>query len=68
MIVVCGSGVKTEPNTHKMKGKRRRHDPEFKARVALDALKWTKVESSMRMRLNEQPEKLLGRGLLRWHR
>jgi len=40
---VCGSGVKTEPNTHKMKGKRRRHDPEFKARVALEALKGAKT-------------------------
>lgn len=43
MIVVCGSSVKTEPNTHKMKGKRRRHDPEFKARVALEALKGAKT-------------------------
>ena len=43
MIVVCGNGIKTEPNTHKMKGKRRRHDPEFKARVALEALKGIKT-------------------------
>ena len=43
MIVVCGNGIKTEPNTHKMKGKRRRHDPEFKARVALEALKGVKT-------------------------
>ena len=43
MIVVCGNGIKTEPNTHKMKGKRRRHDPEFKARVALEALKGAKT-------------------------
>ena len=43
MIVVCGSGTKTEPNTHKMKGKRRRHDPEFKARVALEAIKGVKT-------------------------
>ena len=43
MILVCGSGIKTEPNTHKMKGKRRRHDPEFKARVALEALKGVKT-------------------------
>jgi transposase len=28
---------RTKP--HKMKGKRRRHDPEFKARVALEAIK-----------------------------
>lgn len=39
MIVVRGCGFKTEPNTHAMKGKRRRHDPDFKARVALEALK-----------------------------
>ena len=43
MIAVWGSGIKTEPNTHKMKGKRRRHDPEFKARVALEALKGAKT-------------------------
>lgn len=43
MIVVCGSGAKTEPNTHEMKGKRRRHDPEFKARVALEAIKGIKT-------------------------
>lgn len=43
MIVVCGIGIKTEPNTHKMKGKRRRHDPEFKARVALEAIKGVKT-------------------------
>ena len=43
MIVVCGSGIKTELNTQKMKGKRRRHDPEFKARVALEALKGVKT-------------------------
>ena len=43
MIVVCGCGPKTEPNTHTMKGKRRRHDPEFKARVALEALKGVKT-------------------------
>jgi transposase len=39
MIVVDGCGSRTEPNTYEMKGKRRRHDPEFKARVALEALK-----------------------------
>ena len=43
MIVVCGDGIKTEPNTHEMKGKLRRHDPEFKARVALEALKGIKT-------------------------
>lgn len=39
MIVVAGSGFRSQPNPHKMKAKRRRHDPEFKARVALEALK-----------------------------
>jgi transposase-like protein len=43
MIVVCGLVPQTEPNTHKMKGKRRRHDPGFKARVALEALKGVKT-------------------------
>lgn len=43
MIVVWWEGIKTEPNTHEMKGKRRRHDPEFKARVALEALKGIKT-------------------------
>lgn len=42
MIVVCGSGIKTEPNTQ-TKVKRRRHDTEFKARVALQALKCAKT-------------------------
>ena len=32
---------RTKP--HKMKAKRRRHDPEFKARVALEALKGIKT-------------------------
>ena len=43
MIVVCGDGISTEPNTHKMKAKRRRHDAEFKASVALEALKGIKT-------------------------
>ncbi len=43
MIVGPGGSCKLEPNTHKMKGKRRRHDPEFKARVALEALKGVKT-------------------------
>ncbi len=30
-------------HTHQMKAKRRRHDPEFKARVALEALKGVKT-------------------------
>ena len=38
-----GSDCKTEPNIHKIKGKRRRHDPEFKARVALEALEGVKT-------------------------
>lgn len=39
MIVVDGCGNSTEPIPLRMKGKRRRHEPEFKARVALEALK-----------------------------
>ncbi|MFM2241248.1 MAG: hypothetical protein RLZ97_103 [Verrucomicrobiota bacterium] len=39
MIVVDGCGTKNEPNIHEMKAKRRKHDPEFKARVAPEALK-----------------------------
>jgi transposase len=39
MIVVAGGGCRTQPKPHKMKAKRRRHEPEFKARVALEALK-----------------------------
>ena len=39
MILVAGGGLETEPELHKMKAKRRRHEPEFKARVALEALK-----------------------------
>ena len=42
MKVVARCGEQTEPNQHKMKAKRRRHDPEFKARVALEALKGIK--------------------------
>ena len=38
-FIVCECGFKTKPNQHTMKSKRRRHDPEFKARVALEALK-----------------------------
>ena len=39
MIVVAGGGHFPESEPHKMKAKRRRHEPEFKARVALEALK-----------------------------
>mgnify|MGYP000361925808 CR=1 FL=1 len=39
MILVVGGGALTQPKPHEMKAKRRRHDPEFKARVALEALK-----------------------------
>ena len=38
-IVVTGAGYSTEPEPHKMKAKRRGHEPGFKARVALEALK-----------------------------
>ena len=43
MIVVDDRGERTESNPPKMKAKRRRHDPEFKARVALEALKGVKT-------------------------
>jgi len=43
MIVVAGGGDQPEPEPHKMKAKRRRHEPEFKARVALEALKGIKT-------------------------
>ena len=41
----CGEeGVKTTLENHsQMKAKRRRHDPQFKARVALEALKGVKT-------------------------
>ena len=39
MIMVDRCGETTEPKPLLMKGKRRRHDPEFKARVALEAIK-----------------------------
>ena len=39
MIVVDMGGETTEPKPLIMKGKRRRHEPEFKARVAIEALK-----------------------------
>lgn len=38
-----GEEAKTKPHTHIMKAKRRRHEPEFKARVALEALKGIKT-------------------------
>ena len=40
---MAGSGNQPEPTTSKMKAKRRRHEPEFKARVALEALKGVKT-------------------------
>jgi transposase-like protein len=43
MIVVAWGGDQPEPEPHKMKAKRRRHEPEFKARVALEALKGIKT-------------------------
>jgi len=41
--MVDRSGKITEPNPQIMKAKRRRHEPEFKARVALEALKGIKT-------------------------
>ena len=43
MIVVDGCGKSTEPKPLKMKAKRRRHEPELKARVAIEALKNTRT-------------------------
>jgi transposase len=43
MIVVAGGGFRTQTQPHKMKAKRRRHEPEFKARVAIEALKGVKT-------------------------
>ena len=43
MIVVDDRGKTTESNPPEMKAKRRRHDPQFKARVALEALKGIKT-------------------------
>ncbi|WP_347440207.1 hypothetical protein [Rubritalea sp.] len=39
MILVVGSGEKHEPKVNKMKATRKRLEQEFKARVALAALK-----------------------------
>ena len=43
--MICGSWVRevTRTTPYQMKAKRRRHDPEFKARVALEALKGVKT-------------------------
>ena len=38
-----GVGVKPKPKRHRMKSKRTRYEPEFKARVALEALKGVKT-------------------------
>lgn len=43
MIMVDMGGELTEPKPLIMKGKRRRHEPEFKARVAIEALKGVKT-------------------------
>ncbi len=43
MILVDRCGKTTEPKPLIMKAKRRRHEPEFKARVALEALKKIKT-------------------------
>jgi transposase len=58
MIVVCGGGFKTKPNTHQMKSKRRRHDPEFKARVALEALKGIKTIQQISKEFDIHPVKV----------
>ncbi len=43
MMVVVAAAHRDRPQQPKMKAKRRRHDPEFKARVALEALKGIKT-------------------------
>jgi transposase-like protein len=43
MIARAGATSKIKRNPLKMKAKRRRHDPEFKARVALEAIKGLKT-------------------------
>ena len=43
MILMEESGDNREPKNNKMKAKRKRHEPEFKARVALEALKGEKT-------------------------
>ena len=43
MIVVAGETNRIERKPLRMKAKRRRHDPEFKARVALEAIKGLKT-------------------------
>ena len=43
MILMEGSGENREPKNNKIKAKRKRHEPEFKARVALEALKGEKT-------------------------
>ncbi len=57
MIVVAGGGYEPEPEPHKMKAIRRRHEPEFKARVALEALKGIACSStSLRISVRERAE------------
>ncbi|MEO1857739.1 MAG: hypothetical protein ABGY95_10315 [Rubritalea sp.] len=43
MIWMEGSGANREPKNNKIKAKRKRHEAEFKARVALEALKGEKT-------------------------
>jgi len=43
MIAAAGKANRVKRNPLKMKAKRRRHDPEFKARVALEAVKGLKT-------------------------
>ena len=43
MIVAVRCGDKPKPKRHRMKAKRKRHEPDFKARVALEALKGIKT-------------------------
>lgn len=55
MNMVDMGGEKTEPTPLMMKGKRRRHDPEFKARVAIEALKNIKTAAQIAKQYDIHP-------------
>ncbi len=51
MIAVVGGGYQPEPKPQKMKAKRRRLEPEFKARAALEAVNaWISMFSTLEVR------------------
>jgi transposase len=55
MIMVDRGGETTEPKPLIMKGKRRRHDPEFKARIAIEALKNIRTASQVAKEFDIHP-------------